>query len=173
MRTVALALVVAGTLTTACGRSTDRRRTSFLHVPEYNEHTGRLQLLTADRNQDGRADLWAVMDGIRVMRIEIDRDADGKPDRWEFYAPDPARTALSHIVRAQESESPEMPARRREFYAQGELRLVEEDTDADGQLDSETVCSRNCGRETALGWLVTAAAGIPTVIGATQASASR
>lgn len=109
-------------------------------VPSYNERTGRLEQLISDRDKDGRADMWAFMDGRRLLRIEIDRDGNGIADRVEHYET-PAEASQgqaldnSVIVRAEESAGPDDPVTRQEFYEAGVLRRVEEDTDVDGRVD--------------------------------------
>lgn len=39
----------------------------------------------ADRDRDGRADLWAVLRGERLESVEYDNDGDGRPEVWELF----------------------------------------------------------------------------------------
>jgi hypothetical protein len=80
------------------------------------------------------------MDGTVLRRIELDRDANGRPDRWEYYDPSsgpgvPAAGAPPRIVRAEEANGPGTTVTRREFFEDGVLVRVEEDTDLDGRAD--------------------------------------
>ena len=113
----------------------------------YDAKTGKLEELTLDRNGDGRVDTWALMDGAHLRSIQIDRHGTGKPDRWEYYSegtpaagsPPSAGTAFDRktvIVRADEANGPDRTAvTRREFYTDGIITRVEEDTDFDGRVD--------------------------------------
>jgi len=71
---------------TACGSSSAGDATSMKAA--YNKKTGKLELLTFDRNKDGKTDAWSHMDGTRLVRAEIDTDNDGVIDRWEYYTED-------------------------------------------------------------------------------------
>lgn len=116
-------------------------------TPIYSAKTGKLQELTLDRNGDGRVDTWALMDGVHLRSIQIDRHGTGKPDRWEYYeegTPAPgsqpnagaAFDRKTMIVRADEANGPDRTiVTRREFYADGIITRVEEDTDFDGRID--------------------------------------
>src|SRR5207249_251556 len=108
--------------------------------------TGRLEQLTADRDEDGKIDTRAFMDGVHLKYIELDRNNDGRPDRWEYYAastPTAASGAGAGVAfdkhtmleRADEANGPDKTITRREFYDHGVLQRVDEDTDFDGQLD--------------------------------------
>jgi hypothetical protein len=103
-------------------------------TPVYDSTTGRLEALVSDRNGDGKPDARAVMDGTTLERIELDRDADGKTDRWEYYAPGAAGRPPV-IVRAEQAGGPDGRVTRREFYKNGVIDHVEEDTDNDGRVD--------------------------------------
>lgn len=103
-------------------------------TPVYNKETGRLEGLNGDRNGDGKVDTRAVMDGVRVQRVEIDRDGDGRTDRWEFYVPGPV-AGSPQIERAEESDAPGGRITRREYYEAGRVARVEEDTNDDGRVD--------------------------------------
>jgi hypothetical protein len=127
----------------AAGCSTDAAPAESMDgnvLPTYNPETGRLERLTSDRNADGRVDTWAVMDGRRLVRIEIDRDGDGAPDRVEHYETPAASVPGAPfdgalIAKAEESAGLESPVNRREFYQNGVLLRVEEDVDRDGRID--------------------------------------
>jgi hypothetical protein len=121
-------------LVTGCGQTPDLA--TARPIAEYHSETGRLTRLSADRNGDGRIDTWAYMDGLLTSRIEIDRDGDGVPDRIEHYEPaPPGAAAPSRISRAEERATPAGPATRREWYRDGRLLNVEEDTDGNGRID--------------------------------------
>ena len=92
-------------------------------------------------------DIWAQMDGVRLKSIQIDRHGTGHPDRWEYYvegtpAPGSAATAgaafdrKTMISRADEANGPDdKTVTRHEFYTDGVITRVEEDTDFDGKID--------------------------------------
>ena len=110
-------------------------------TPVYNKETGALEQLVSDRDGDGKLDTRAFMEGVRLKHIEIDRNGDGATDRWEFYLPATGTTAagapaaqpqLSHI---EEAGAFDKRITRREFYRDGVLHRVEEDTDLDGRPD--------------------------------------
>ena len=111
--------------------------------PSYNADTGRLERITYDRNQDGRVDATAFMDGTRVVRAELDEDYNGTTDRWEHYA---AMTAANSAGRVQDGsqgvlQRVEVAGRadgkvsRWEFYEGGFMQRAEEDADGDGRVD--------------------------------------
>jgi len=116
-------------------------------TPIYSAKTGKLQELTLNRNGDGRVDTWAFMDGVHLQSIQIDRHGTGKPDRWEYYeegtpaaGSQPGAGAAfdrkTMIVRAEEANGPDRTTvTRREFYTDGVIARVEEDTDFDGRID--------------------------------------
>jgi hypothetical protein len=116
-------------------------------TPIYSAKTGKLEELTLDRNGDGRVDTWALMDGVHLRSIQIDRHGTGKPDRWEYYTEgtpaagsQPSAGAAfdrkTMIVRADEANGPDRTTvTRREFYTDGIIARVEEDTDFDGRID--------------------------------------
>jgi len=117
-------------------------------TPIYSAKTGKLEALTLDRNGDGRVDTWALMDGTHLRSIQVDRHGTGKPDRWEHYAEgtpaagsSPSAAAAfdrrTVIVRAEEANGPDRTVvTRREFYTDGIISRVEEDTDFDGRVDT-------------------------------------
>jgi len=122
----------------ACGGAGSDASGDGRPAPIYDPKTGRLKELVSDRNQDGKPDLWAYMDGPRIERIEIDRNADGRIDRWEHYGPLPAGAASDAappLVWAEEANGGDDRVTRREFYVQGVIDRVEEDADTDGRVD--------------------------------------
>lgn len=149
---VLLSLLIAAAV--ACSKP-DRPKVES----SYDKATGKLKLLTADQNKDGKVDTWIYMDGAKPLRTEQDLDGDGKIERWEFLRPDGSATEIA--VSRRKTGQPDMwtyydasgdatkietastdgtagqPARadRTEFYTAGKLVRVEEDTDGDGRVD--------------------------------------
>ena len=82
IRAVAL---VASSLIPACAPDPDQERLERTIAAEYNEDTGRLELLTYDSNDNGTIDVWTYMDGTAVLRAEVDANGDGLIERWEYY----------------------------------------------------------------------------------------
>ena len=123
--------------------------------PTYDKTTGKLTLLTSDRNRNGVVDTWTDMDGARPLQSRIDQDEDGKVDRWEYYDgqgklvkvgfsrsndgkpdswsfPDPDGT----IARVEiSSKGDEKTIDRWEFYSGNQLARVEQDVNGDGRAD--------------------------------------
>ena len=103
---------------------------------KYDQTTGRLSRLEFDSNNNGKPDTWAFMDGTRIDKLEADENEDGKIDRWEYYpaTPLPARgkPVPDRIERATRMDG---KVSRREFFEQGSLARIEEDTNGDGALD--------------------------------------
>ena len=116
----------------------------------YNKTTGKLERLTFDRDGDGKVDTWAVMDGLRLQSLEIDRHGTGHPDRWEYYAEATAAAAAREsagsafdrntmLLRVEEANGPDgKTVTRREFYTDGVIARVEEDTKFNGHVDTWT-----------------------------------
>ncbi len=104
-------------------------------TPVYNPQTGRLEQIVSDRNGDGKTDTWAYMDGTRIVRVELDRNGDGTVDRWEYYQPSSTAPGGSVIERAEEANGTGQAITRREFYDNGVIARVEDDTDGDGRPD--------------------------------------
>jgi len=125
----------------------------------YDPQTGKLNRLAADLNGDGRPDTWTYMDGTTPLRTEQDLDGDGLIERWEYTRPDASieKIAVSrarngkpdmwtyldasgHITRVEMAASGAAGAagggiERTEFYEEGRLVRVDEDTDGDGRVD--------------------------------------
>lgn len=138
----AVSLVAALAVLAGCGGRPRPVGLPGTATPVYNEVTGELEALESDTNGDGAVDTRARMNGVRLQSIEIDRNYDGVVDRWEFYVDNPGapaaarspdgRSVLDHV---EEANGDGETVTRREFYVDGVIRRVEEDTDADGQLD--------------------------------------
>jgi hypothetical protein len=108
--------------------------------PIYNPQTGRLEQLVSDRDRDGRQETRAFMDGGVIKYVEIDRNGDGVPDRWEYYGSSAGAAvggsgAANVIDHAEEANGPDRTITRREFYADGVIRRVVDDTNFDGRPD--------------------------------------
>ncbi len=140
---MAVALAVAvGLLVGACRGGAPPAGVAGAATPVYNERTGRLEALQSDTNDDGKVDTLAHMDGVELKYIEIDRDFDGRFDRWEYYVSAPGtpgaarspdgRSVIDHAEEAAESDDRIV---RREFYVDGVIARVEEDTTLDGRVD--------------------------------------
>jgi hypothetical protein len=98
--------------------------------PTYDQASGRLRELSYDSDKDGRVDMKAVMDGSRVLKVEVDENNDGRPDRWEYYEP----MGLSP-TRIERSTQRDGKVTRTEGFRNGALAWVEEDRDGDGKVD--------------------------------------
>ncbi len=131
----AAALVAAA----ACGSSRPGDQLAANGIsPVYNQQTGWLEQLLSDRDHDGRNETRAFMDGAVIKYIEIDRNGDGRPDRWEYYGSSPASGAApaSNLIdHADEANGAGQTITRREFYVDGAIQRVVDDTDADGRPD--------------------------------------
>ncbi len=121
---------------------------------EYSPQTGRLQRLTFDANRNGRNESVSVMDGTRILRIELDLDENGKVERWDFYGPDRKiekvgfasrndgvldsqafYSADGALQRMEISTRRDGRFDRVEFYDSGVLVRSEEDQNGDGRPD--------------------------------------
>jgi hypothetical protein len=122
--------------------------------PVYDDKTGRLSELQYDSNADGTRDVRVFMDGKRPVRAEIDANQDGATERWEYFdaagriervgtasANDGREDtwtyvdAKEQIVKIERKRAGATAVTRREFFRDGALHRVEEDSDADGRLD--------------------------------------
>lgn len=148
----AFRLVAAGALlTAACDAGVGARRA----VPTYDAFTGRLVRLSADQNGDGRIDQWTYLEGTRPIRGEADGDGDGRIERWEYFDAHstlaligtsshndgvedtwawPALTSDGemHVARSRQRDR---RMDRHEYFRDGALARVEEDTNGDGAID--------------------------------------
>jgi hypothetical protein len=121
---------------------------------EYDHATGRLKRLVYDANRNGRNDAVSIMDGTRIIRIELDLDENGKVDRWDFYREDRTldKVGLSRMndgvmdseayysadgTLQQIKVSTRRDGRydRVEFYEAGALVRSEDDVNGDGRAD--------------------------------------
>jgi hypothetical protein len=80
------------------------------------------------------------MDGMRVVRVEVDEDGDGKVDRWEYHSGlAPSGTAPASVdkttERIERATRHDGKVSRWERFDKGVLVHVEEDTDGDGLID--------------------------------------
>jgi hypothetical protein len=122
--------------------------------PEYDPQTGRLQRLAFDANRNGRNDSVSVMDGARILRIELDLDENGQVERWDFYGADRKiekvgfasrndgildsqafYTSAGSLLRMEISTRRDGRFDRVEFYEAGLLVRSEEDQNQDGRPD--------------------------------------
>jgi hypothetical protein len=107
--------------------------------PTYDRASGRLRELSYDSDEDGRFDMNAVMDGNRVLKVEVDENQDGRPDRWEYYDSvdrSPGAPAVNQTpVRIERATRHDGRVTRTEGFHNGTLAWVEEDRDGDGKVD--------------------------------------
>lgn len=98
--------------------------------PTYDRASGRLRELSYDSDRDGRFDMKAVMDGSRVLRVEVDENGDGRPDRWEYY--EPGGLAPTRIERSVRHDG---RVTRTEGFQDGALAWAQDDRNDDGKVD--------------------------------------
>ena len=142
MASAVLIALASGLTAVGCRiEATDRLAANGI-APVYNQQTGRLEQLISDRDGDGKQETRAYMDGGIIKYIEIDRNADGAPDRWEYYGSTTAANAgsadtrrLNLIDHAEEANGTDAHITRREFYGNGVIRRVVDDTDTNGHAD--------------------------------------
>jgi len=131
-------------------------------VPSYDA-AGALTKLEADSDHDGLIDMWAYMDGARVVRVEVDENGDGTVDRWEYHSvgqegqdrregkdspgakpqmPTPLKLRRGGVESPDKTiEHIERATRRDgvvsrwEYFENGFLVRVEEDKSGDGKID--------------------------------------
>jgi hypothetical protein len=133
-RAATAVLVLFALLPVGCGGASPAADAHGRVTPAYDAATGKLTRLAYDSDDNGTDDTWASMDGTRLVSLEADENEDGQIDRWEFYPPDAKtgpRQAPERIERATRLDG---RVSRREFFEQGVMTRVEEDTDADGAL---------------------------------------
>ena len=147
-----LAFGVTVPFAAACG-SVDNAAANGAIQAKYDDN-GRLTQLFYDRNKNGRVDTVAFMDGARFIRIEIDSDEDGLVDRWEYYGADQKlekvgfskandgqpdtwvyRDVKDDVRKIEMSTRRDGKVSRTEYYDNGSLVRVEEDSDGDGKVD--------------------------------------
>jgi hypothetical protein len=131
---ISVAAAVLCAAISACGSSSQVDASRI--QAQYDGKTGRLTRLEYDANSNGKADTWAFMDGTRISRLEADENEDGKIDRWEHYhvglQSQGTKPVPERIERATRLDG---RVSRREFFEQGRLARIEEDTNGDGALD--------------------------------------
>lgn len=134
---------IAGLTLSGCSRPAAVTKGNDAIKPSYNPKTGRLEKITYDRNHDGKLDAWVYMDGTRVVRAVLDENNDGAPDRWEYYdtgagatAASPGQPPTGILSRVEVSTRHDGKPSRVEFYEKGQQVRAEEDSDADGKIDS-------------------------------------
>jgi hypothetical protein len=144
------AAIVAVLLAVGCSRQPSGEKPRA----DYDPKTGRLQRLSYDASHNGRNDAVSIMDGTRILRIELDLDENGKVDRWDFYRADRSleKVGLSRandgvmdaqafytpdgtLARIEVSTGRDGRFNRVEFYEGGVLVRSEEDANADGRPD--------------------------------------
>ena len=128
---IAAALICGGTVGCNSSNAADKKIEA-----QYDDKSGRLSRLDYDANGNGKPDTWGFMDGMQIIKLEADENEDGKVDRWEYYGVSvqgsggkPAPERIDRATRLDGRVS------RREFFEQGRLARIEEDTDGDGSTD--------------------------------------
>ena len=82
----------------------------------------------ADRNYDGRVDLWINFVDGRLAEEDVDTNGDGKPDVWKFYV-------NGQLQRIRRDRNFDGKADIWEIYARGRLERVGLDDSYDGHVD--------------------------------------
>jgi hypothetical protein len=82
----------------------------------------------ADRNYDGRIDLWINFVDGRLAQEDVDTNNDGKPDVWKFYV-------NGQLQRIRRDRNFDGKADVWEIYARGRLERIGLDDTYDGQVD--------------------------------------
>jgi hypothetical protein len=138
-RLCAWAVLAGAGLAVACAPPREEPRRL---VPAYDATSGLLTALSYDADHDGRFEMTAVMEGSRVLRVEVDENTDGRPDRWERYEHAPlsadglaADGNAPVAVRVERSAARDGRVTRWERYERGALVSVEVDRDRDGGVD--------------------------------------
>lgn len=123
-------------------------------VLEYDQ-TGRLTKVFYDANKNGTNESTSLMDGTRIVRVELDYDENGKTERWDIYNEDRTlqKVGLASrndgvmdsqafyssegvMTRIEVSTARDGRFNRTEYYdAAQRLTHSEEDTNADGRVD--------------------------------------
>lgn len=82
----------------------------------------------ADRDYDGKVDVWLNFVDGRLAQEDVDTNKDGKPDVWKFYA----NGQLQRVRRDRNGDGkPDVW----EIYSKGRLERVGIDENADGHVD--------------------------------------
>ena len=138
----------------ACAPDPEQQRLERTIAAEYNEDTGRLELLTYDSNDNGTIDVWTYMAGTAVLRAEVDADEDGVIERWEYYDEDQRLEKVGFsrandgvvdgwayegtdggISRVELSTLRDGSVDRWEYYEADVMTRAEEDVNQDGRVD--------------------------------------
>lgn len=82
----------------------------------------------ADRNYDGRIDLWINFVDGRMAEEDVDTNNDGKPDVWKFYV-------NGQLQRIRRDRNFDGKADIWEIYSRGRLERVGLDDSYDGHVD--------------------------------------
>lgn len=82
----------------------------------------------ADRNYDGRIDLWINFVDGRLAQEDVDTNGDGKPDVWKFYV-------NGQLQRIRRDRNFDGKADIWEIYSRGRLERVGLDDSFDGHVD--------------------------------------
>jgi hypothetical protein len=82
----------------------------------------------ADRNYDGRIDLWINFVDGRLAEEDVDTNNDGKPDVWKFYVD-------GQLQRIRRDRNFDGKADIWEIYSRGRLERVGLDDSYDGHVD--------------------------------------
>ena len=82
----------------------------------------------ADRDYDGRIDLWINFVDGRMAEEDVDSNRDGKPDVWKFYV-------NGQLQRIRRDRNFDGKADIWEIYARGRLERVGMDDSYDGHVD--------------------------------------
>jgi hypothetical protein len=82
----------------------------------------------ADRNYDGRIDLWINFVEGRLAEEDVDSNGDGRPDVWKFYV-------NGQLQRIRRDRNFDGKADIWEIYARGRLERVGLDDSFDGHVD--------------------------------------
>ena len=82
----------------------------------------------ADRNYDGRIDLWINFVDGRMAEEDVDSNNDGKPDVWKFYV-------NGQLQRIRRDRNFDGKADIWEIYSRGRLERVGLDDSYDGHVD--------------------------------------
>lgn len=121
---------------------------------DYDARTGRLRRLEFDATGNGRNDAVSLMEGTRILRVELDADENGAVERWDFYNEDRTLHSVGFSgrndgimdsrafyddagapVRIEISTRRDGRFDRTEFYEGGRLVRSEEDADGNGLPD--------------------------------------
>lgn len=113
--------------TLAC-REIDTNLDGIKDVVRTFNQKGEAQHEEADRDYDGKVDVWLNFVDGRLAQEDVDTNKDGKPDLWKFYV----NGQLQRIRRDRNGDgTPDVW----EMYSKGRLERVGVDENADGHVD--------------------------------------